>query len=271
MQLAGIVQPRREQFERVLFDACPLCEAHGMRPLKSVSCTQHKLYDSRFPPTIEWLECAECRHVFTNGHFGKQALEVLFSKTQPSQEPGADIERQREIAAEMIDRVAVAMGIESGNWLDVGFGSGALFTTADEYGFRATGLDLRYSSVQALCYLGYDARCIPLESLKGQTFDVISMCDVVEHVPQPKELLRAARERMNPDGALLISMPNADSCVWRMLDLAKSNPYWAELEHYHNFTRESLYRLLEQTGFKPVSYGISKRYRACMEVIARAA
>ena len=46
-------------------------------------------------------------------------------------------------------------------------------------------------------------------------------------------------------------------------------PYWAEIEHYHNFDRASLYKLLAECGFEPVSYGVSDRYRCTMEVVAR--
>ena len=55
------------------------------------------------------------------------------------------------------------------------------------------------------------------------------------------------------------------------LDRQKANPYWAEIEHCHNFSRSRLYALLREMGFEPVRYGISERYRACMEVIARKA
>ena len=56
---------------------------------------------------------------------------------------------------------------------------------------------------------------------------------------------------------------------WRLLDAAKVNPYWGELEHYHNFSRARLYALLKECGFEPIHYTISERYRVCMEVIAR--
>jgi hypothetical protein len=46
------------------------------------------------------------------------------------------------------------------------------------------------------------------------------------------------------------------------------NPYWGEIEHYHNFSRKRLYALLQNHGFKPADYHISERYRVCMEVIA---
>ena len=40
------------------------------------------------------------------------------------------------------------------------------------------------------------------------------------------------------------------------------------MEHYHNFDRAGLYALLRECGFSPVYYGVSERYRACMEVAA---
>jgi protein O-GlcNAc transferase len=46
------------------------------------------------------------------------------------------------------------------------------------------------------------------------------------------------------------------------------NPYWGEIEHYHNFFRKRLCALLQEHGFKPVEYHISERARVGMEVIA---
>jgi hypothetical protein len=60
----------------------------------------------------------------------------------------------------------------------------------------------------------------------------------------------------------------ATQCVRAALDAAGTNPYWGEIEHYHNFTRPRLNALLEAHGFSPIDYNISERYRSCMEVIA---
>ena len=84
-------------------------------------------------------------------------------------------------------------------------------------------------------------------------------------------MLRAARRALAPQGVLLLSLPNMDSMLWRALDAQDINPYWGELEHYHNFGRERLDALLRDEGFEPVRYGVSERYRASMEVVARVA
>ncbi len=63
-------------------------------------------------------------------------------------------------------------------------------------------------------------------------------------------------------------MPNMDNMVWRLLHANGVNPYWGELEHFHNFSRKRLYALLEEHGFVPLAYYVSERYRVCMEVVA---
>ena len=65
----------------------------------------------------------------------------------------------------------------------------------------------------------------------------------------------------------ILSMPNTENVLWKILTQQNINPYWGELEHYHNFSRTRLYSLLSEYGFEPVRYGISERYRLCMEIV----
>jgi hypothetical protein len=67
----------------------------------------------------------------------------------------------------------------------------------------------------------------------------------------------------------MVSCPNLDCGSWRKADAEGNNPYWAELEHHHNFSRASLMRLLAEEGFIPLDYSISTRYKSCMELLAR--
>lgn len=121
----------------------------------------------------------------------------------------------------------------------------------------------------ALKSLGFEAHCSDLVSLDHDgRYSVLSMADVLEHMPYPKEGLAAADRLLGPDGVLFVSMPNSESTVWQLLDRARQNPYWGEIEHFHNFSRSRLYALLDEFDFAPREYHVSRRYRACMEVIA---
>ncbi len=253
--------------ERVRYLACPLCGGSDIPAVLGADCAKHALYQPSLPPTMSWHECASCGHVFTEGYFDAAAAGVVFSRTHQNQIVGHDMERQRPVSARMVERVA--RRVSSGLWLDVGFGNGSLLFTAEEWGFTPVGLDLRKDNVNALRTLGYEAHCLPIEELdQDERYSVVSMADVLEHMPFPKTGLAAARSLLRLGGVLFLSMPNMDNMVWRLLHANQINPYWGEIEHYHNFSRKRLYSLLEEHGFLPVEYGVSERYRVCMEVIA---
>jgi protein O-GlcNAc transferase len=255
------------RFSRIVYEACPLCGSHDIPQMLGADCTKHPLYRPGLPETMIWHECGACHHVFTEGYFGDDALAVLFGDTHQNQTVGHDMERQRAISARMVERVA--RHVSSGDWLDVGFGNGSLLFTAEEWGYRPVGIDLRKDGVAMMRKLGYEAHCIDLETLaEDGRFSVISMADVLEHMPFPKNGLAAAHRLLRPGGILFLSMPNMDSMVWKLLHVNNVNAYWGEIEHYHNFGRKRLYALLEEHGFKPLEYQISERYRVGMEVIA---
>ncbi|WP_395667036.1 tetratricopeptide repeat protein [Methylocella sp.] len=253
---------------RTPYVACPLCGGENIPLVLGADCTRHALYQPALPSVMNWRECGDCGHVFTDGWFDEAACEIVFSKTHPGQSVGHDMERKRPIAGRMVERVARHVG--EGRWLDVGFGDGSLLFAAEEWGFTPVGLDLRADNVATLRSLGYEAHCASVETIEAhEPFDVVSMADVLEHMPFPRQGLEAARRLLRPGGALLLSMPNMEAMTWRLLHANKVNPYWGEIEHYHNFSRRRLYALLREHGFEPAEYAVSERYRVCMEVIAR--
>jgi len=194
----------------------------------------------------------------------------VLAATPDGQQPGDDVERQRALWAEVVDRVTARTGAAPGRWLDVGFGNASLIFTAAEWGYRPLGIDLRPSSVARLQALGYEARCCDVLELKEQAaFQVVSLADVIEHLAFPRPALEHAATLLEPRGLLFVSTPNMDTAVWRALDAQQANPYWGELEHYHCFSRARTYALLQECGFEPLHYAVSPRYRSGMDVIAR--
>jgi SAM-dependent methyltransferase len=253
---------------RVPYRVCPLCNSDSLEPGASADCSRHPLYNPILPALMRWKRCASCAHVFTEGYFTPQAASIVFSSVNPHQKVGHDLEQQRYVSARMIEKLLPL--VDQGDWLDVGFGNASLLFTAREYGFTPVGIDLRADNVRQLTALGIEAHALDLSALPHTgRYSVISMADVLEHVPFPKDCLRSAWRLLVNEGYLFLSMPNTESMVWQDLDARAANPYWGELEHYHNFSRTRLYALLRECHFQPIRYGISERYRACMEVVAR--
>lgn len=255
------------QNERVIYNRCPLCDSENFSHLYTGDCSACTRYQPPLSNTIKWNRCIDCNHVFTEGYYSEEALNIVFQNTLDNQKVGANLEQNRALSARMIDKVLPYQ--DSGLWLDVGFGNGSLLFTAEEYGFDTVGLDLREDTVNTMKKLRFE--CYK-EDVCNFSYDkkisVVSMADVLEHTPFPKKCLIAAKNLLKEDGVIFLSMPNCDSFIWKAFTQKNMNPYWGEMEHYHNFGRKRLFSLLEETGFEVLRYGISERYRMCMEVIA---
>lgn len=78
-------------------------------------------------------------------------------------------------------------------------------------------------------------------------FDVITMFDVLEHVPSPKTFLAKARRLLVPGGRLVIETPNMAGWLPRVM--GKRHPWVRPPEHLTYFTPPTLRLLLEQCGF----------------------
>lgn len=259
------------------YAACPLCGATQVKPGLSVRATGHALYRPGLPAALTWLRCTACDHEFTEHHFTRAGLDVLFQGANAEQLPGAgDAEAQRHKWAPTIERVVAALPDPSAihhtspSWWDVGCGAGGLVMTAAEFGFEAVGLDLRPAVVDKLMTLGY--RAFNADFLTAQlpgSPAVLSMADVLEHTAFPAQYLRRAFEVLAPGGLLLVCAPNRDTAAWAQSTKALTNAYLAEIEHHHNFSRARLVALLHECGFEVVRYAVSSRYRSGMELIAR--
>jgi SAM-dependent methyltransferase len=80
-------------------------------------------------------------------------------------------------------------------------------------------------------------------------FDVVVLWDVLEHLSNPKSALLEIRRVLARDGWLIFRVPNLDG-----LDAKLFGRYWAGLDaprHFSIFSKATLKRLLEITGFIP--------------------
>lgn len=242
---------------RVAFDACPLCGG-GHDLLREEPCDAKPMWKPCIDPVMRWRKCRDCGHVFTEGYFADETAAEIYADAIECQQVGFDIESQRGVSGALLDWVG-----GTGSLLDVGFGSGSLMFTAAEMGWRAIGCDLRGENVKAMQALGFDARKCEVPEVHDAV-DLIAMLDVLEHMPDPKAALIHARKIAS---GLLISLPNMDSVCSAYLDATGQNPYWREVEHFHNFSRKRLYALLRECGWEPMRCRISERYRLGLEVL----
>jgi len=269
----GTIQPLQQEYA-----CCPLCGGKSALHCRA-DCSRHSLWHEPLPRILEWMRCTSCYHVYTR-HFWTQAgIDELFRNAHQNQLAGfgASQDAKRANWVPVVDRVLHLLGgyrssMDKGShptWVDVGCGDGALAMTASDYGFSALGLDARSEAVRRIVELGFKAQESDfMQCTFEHKLDVLSMMDVLEHMPYPGFALEKAAELIRAGGVLVISLPDLSCSSWRMMDAAKSNPYWMEIEHHHNFSRERLIALLGERGFEVADFGIPHRYKAQMELYA---
>ncbi len=262
---AQVASPKSEG-PRVTYEACPLCESREISHEQEARITNHPSYNLILPPMLKWCRCASCAHVFTEAYLTPEGHEIIHPAGRAEQKVGKDAENQRKLSAKIVARVARHM--PQGDWLDVGFGNASLIFTAAEWGFAPVGVDANAERVTKLQKFGYEAHT-DLGALAAEDrFSVVSLIDVLDRTPYPAAMLGSINRMMKRKGALFISALNRDTIVWRALDATGTNPYWAELERYHHFSRARLVQLLEAQGFGFVEYDIGDRHRSSMDIIA---
>jgi SAM-dependent methyltransferase len=86
-------------------------------------------------------------------------------------------------------------------------------------------------------------------------FDVVTMNDVLEHMPWPEPALANAKRILRSEGRLVLSLPNVQFLL-NVLDLVKRNDWEyqdsgiLDRTHVRFYTAKSAVRLLERNGFR---------------------
>jgi len=140
-----------------------------------------------------------------------------------------------------------------GPLLDVGCGGGLFLGMMRRRGFRVVGLDFsRDAAALAWRRQGVPAVAADLEHapfLPG-SFAGITMSHVMEHLPDPCAYLAAAHRLLEPDGRLVVHVPNAASLQFHLLGRR-----WNGIDvprHLFDYRDRDVERVLEMMGFQVV-------------------
>lgn len=137
-----------------------------------------------------------------------------------------------------------------GRLLDVGCNIGLFLSVARDEGFSVTGAELNRECAEfGVRNFKLDIRSESLENIAfaGESFDVVTLFDVLEHVPDIHGLLAEARRILKKDGLLVVQSPNIRSLMAR---LTRSNWVWlTPPDHLYHFAPATLNRLLKEHGF----------------------
>ena len=108
----------------------------------------------------------------------------------------------------------VAQDDPSGGVLDVGCGAGDFLLTLPE-NLQKYGIEPSTAAGASATHRGVRILGRTLGDLLPQThFDVITMIDVIEHVPDPASLLDAAYAHLAPGGCMIVATGDPGTALW---------------------------------------------------------
>lgn len=162
--------------------------------------------------------------------------------------------------------LSVVLNCRPSSLLEIGAGQGTMGAAFVQCGIDYVGIEpfeseftkarQRYPAlhiIQAPCY-------DDPEELHDKQFDLVYSNDIIEHLYEPRTLVRFSRSHLRPGGVIVCGTPDYGSYL-RNLVLSLSNRW----EYHHNplwdgghikfFSKSSLHRIWAEAGFTEFEWG----------------
>lgn len=155
---------------------------------------------------------------------------------------------------EVFNRATICAGIlkkykSHGTLLDIGCSYGFYLNIFRRKGYRCFGIDpLKRPVDYAKKTLRLSVKQTNLENLNGRKkYDVITLFDVLEHLPNPQETIQKIKKILNKDGIIIFQTPNYQSLMSRFTG---NRWFWLLVpQHLFLYSVHSLKFLLNKNGF----------------------
>jgi len=123
-----------------------------------------------------------------------------------------------------------------------------------DYGWQVEGIDLFPQVVDALrrkAGIRAHVGSLPHPDIRAESLDAITMRHSLEHVPFPKDVLKAAAEALRTKGIVVVGVPNFAS--WSFQHFHQNWTGLALPRHLTHFTPSTLCYMVEAAGFRVLS------------------
>ena len=239
------------------FARCPLCCGSREKLLCQVGILRVR-------------RCADCGMMFLNPYLKPAQMKKIFSSPELLRQVSrfcADYYESTKWKTsktlsiyQSVLREIGSFSSSPGKLMDIGCGKGTFLELAKEKGWQACGVEPNFDDAKRLRDKGieiYQNDFLEV-SLPANEFDVISLWDLIEHVPDPREWVRRCAKTLRGQGLLVIATPNHFSFLDFLAHLAcrlsfGTFTYALEklytVDHTLYFTHKTLRSLLEREGF----------------------
>jgi dolichol-phosphate mannosyltransferase len=201
------------------------------------------------------VECRDCGLIYEYPREVESAIEHQYSNVE---DPTYERETGGRIRtfSRLLDRVESFA--QPGKLLDIGCYTGVFLDVARKRGWQVQGVEPSAWAAMKAQEKGLQVVNSPFRETKfaPESFDVVTLWDVIEHLHDPLGELRAVHRILRPEGLLGMSTMDTHSLYARLT--GRRWPWYMRM-HFYYFTRDSMTRMLEAAGFRVLSIERHKR------------
>lgn len=212
-----------------------------MEPSKSCrACSSKNTRTMMLLDGIDILRCTNCKTVFIPKF--ETSLEVnSYHRAETAAAYNSYYDNLRRYQANQIIRMMKGCVPPPARLIDIGCGNGAFVKQAAVAGYISTGIDISLPPEEFQHAPGrlYKASVGDFAS-DANSFDVVSILNVLEHIREPESFLQTARKLCRPGGWLIFAIPLSTGLIYtlcRFLAVATSGLIsgpWRTILQWHS-------------------------------------
>jgi 2-polyprenyl-3-methyl-5-hydroxy-6-metoxy-1,4-benzoquinol methylase len=234
---------------------CPLCDSkatqYGKSRFHNVDTVAGVDSSTYIDKSYTLYKCNSCNLVYKLPLPTKNSLRLLYGKSGKEEFCGVAFQERLDRRFDEIETIALSLS-KGKNVLDIGCGNGAMLGSWDDC-WNKFGVEYSLPSSRSAVNQGVKiiGRTVSDISTKYKSyFDVVTLIDVVEHIPNPKIFLEDLFAITKIQGIIIILTGITDYWFWRLI----KSGYWYESfpEHLVFFSKKTFQFLANQNSGKIV-------------------
>ncbi len=209
------------------------------------------------PGEYKLVRCLNCGLIYQNPQLTREELSdhypddyLLYDTTEDNKSHSLITRLSQQHALSRRCQRVMRHAASPGTMLDIGCATGQFMAAMHDRGWEVKGIELSdYAAEYGRNTLGLSIETGTLEDVTfpDDSFDLITLWDVFEHVNDPQKTLAEITRILKPGGILAMSLPNP-TCFEAKL-FGSTWIGWERPRHLHLFTPKVLKSYLSDVGF----------------------
>lgn len=192
------------------------------------------------------ISCDKCGYNHVVPMYSEEELEKFYENVYSESTPSFLWHEK----VENIQRLKKA-----GKVLDIGCWEGHQLEHFMKVGWKCVGTELNKKAANIATSKGIEVHQISIREFfhqfENEKWDVINIAYILEHIPDPVDLLIKLKRHLEKDGILIVEVPN-DFSPLQLAYISENNiePYWIALpDHLNYFNKQGIENLVKRAGF----------------------